>query len=589
VQSAEIEEKMWGTCYANGATLTSLTRLPRRLPQSLTDRYAIDCYWKTPSADVFSEGSTCDAPPAPGLTCVPKVLGWGSYALVSEATRKSDGARVAIKMVATKPLHERSMLNQLYGEVELQSVIHHRNVVRLYEYIATHEDRHQHGRPDSYYFMVQELCLPQNLGAFLAKTRTGLKAPFIPQSLACWFVGQVLEGVAAIHEAGAVHRDLKPDNFMCAWEWYQGGCFLTVKITDFGWAAKQGEEWCGMAGTVEYAAPEVVNKTGQPYGQEVDIFSIGILLFELLLNHNPFRGHSSPDRVFQIVNTRGWPERVVKDVIATKGVRIPNDAQKFLCALLQFTPSHRPTARGALEDPFTPGHTWLRANYLDLRDKGPQMDAYLNPIFPCRHPKLSPMPPPSAVAAPAADQGSDRETVIHHPPHNHTQAAGNGDGGAGVGASAGAGVGVGAGSSGWPPGLPCFPVHPPHRPNPFYAPPPQMPCFMTPHRPPPDDTRPQPGPSRAPAGLTMVAGGGFVLNSNFHQQQQHHPQQQQQQQQQQPAAAAAAASGGQAAADGRPAMGLMRSASTSSLSGVRNFRQVAQKVPLPVFSNGGNQ
>ena len=105
----------------------------------------------------------------------------------------------------------------------------------------------------------------------------------IPEVLA-WMHG-IGAGVAYLHDRGIVHRDLKPGNIFCD----EG----IVKIGDYGLSkfisASRRSGQTESVGTVHYMAPEVANGR---YGKEIDIYALGIMLYEMLTGHVPFEGES---------------------------------------------------------------------------------------------------------------------------------------------------------------------------------------------------------------------------------------------------------------------------------------------------------
>ena len=105
---------------------------------------------------------------------------------------------------------------------------------------------------------------------------------------ACQVMLQLTEGVSYIHEHGLLHRDLKPDNLF----YLPDG---SVKITDFGISSKIGEKATGDAitGTVYYCAPEIL--MGEPANVASDIYSMGIIFFEILTGTIPFDGATPED------------------------------------------------------------------------------------------------------------------------------------------------------------------------------------------------------------------------------------------------------------------------------------------------------
>ncbi|HUZ00672.1 MAG TPA: protein kinase, partial [Thermomicrobiaceae bacterium] len=159
----------------------------------------------------------------------------------------------------------------------------------------------------------------------------------IPAALA--LTAQVLQGLAAIHAAGIVHRDVKPQNVLLA----PNG---TAKLTDFGIArgADGGLTETGVAlGTAAYMAPE--QAVGAPLGPPADLYAVGVLLFELLTGQLPFPGDNPVQVLYQQVHVvpprpRGlnpaipvWLEAVVLRALAKDPARRYGDAASLARAL----------------------------------------------------------------------------------------------------------------------------------------------------------------------------------------------------------------------------------------------------------------
>jgi len=87
-----------------------------------------------------------------------------------------------------------------------------------------------------------------------------------------------------MHKKGLIHRDLKPENILLDES-------LNVKLCDFGWSAQKSKTRMTFCGTYEYMAPEIF--AHKRYDEKIDIWSLGILLYELIHGHSPFRGESS--------------------------------------------------------------------------------------------------------------------------------------------------------------------------------------------------------------------------------------------------------------------------------------------------------
>ena len=108
----------------------------------------------------------------------------------------------------------------------------------------------------------------------------------------CRVMYQIAQGVKYMHSQGIVHRDLKPENILCV----QPKSIRRVKIADFGISKMvspdsiQNATFLTMAGTLNYTAPEILR--GKRYNTAVDCWSIGVIMYILLLGYAPFYGES---------------------------------------------------------------------------------------------------------------------------------------------------------------------------------------------------------------------------------------------------------------------------------------------------------
>jgi serine/threonine-protein kinase len=129
--------------------------------------------------------------------------------------------------------------------------------------------------------------------------REVMSGPRMPVALAVDIAAQVAEGLAYAHERGVVHRDIKPGNVMVL----DGG---RVKIMDFGIArvrASDVKTQTGlMLGSPKYMSPEQI--MGQPADHRSDVFSLGVVLYEMLAGAAPFGGADIPQLMFQVCNAR---------------------------------------------------------------------------------------------------------------------------------------------------------------------------------------------------------------------------------------------------------------------------------------------
>ncbi|KAI5981533.1 Pkinase-domain-containing protein [Pisolithus albus] len=189
-----------------------------------------------------------------------KVIGEGAYGKVRIGTHRLTSTRVAIKQIP------KAMSASLTREIHHHRQLHHPHVTQMYEVIAT----------EAYIWIVTELCCGGELFDYLAEKGR------LSEDEARIIFGQLCLAVAYLHNKGIVHRDLKLENVLL-----DERC--RVKLGDFGFTREYErgvllETFCGTTG---YAAPEMLQ--GKRYlGPEVDVWSMGVILYCLLTGTLPF-------------------------------------------------------------------------------------------------------------------------------------------------------------------------------------------------------------------------------------------------------------------------------------------------------------
>lgn len=149
------------------------------------------------------------------------------------------------------------------------SDVDHPNIVRYYE---TYDEA-------KFIYLVMELC---NGGELFHKIE---KEDHINESSAADIMYKLLMALQHVHSSGIIHRDIKPENIMF-------GADTEVKFIDFGFAVIQDKRELDVAGTPYYIAPEVL--TGV-YGKECDIWSLGVVLYQMLTGLMPFDGNTAAE------------------------------------------------------------------------------------------------------------------------------------------------------------------------------------------------------------------------------------------------------------------------------------------------------
>ncbi len=221
---------------------------------------------------------------APGTRLGPyevvTLIGSGGMGEVYRARDVRLGRDVAVKVIRGAGARDAERLERFEQEARAAGLLNHPNVLAIYD-IGTHEEAP---------YLVSELLEGETIRLRLAS------GPLQPSKV-LGFARQIADGLAAAHEKGIVHRDLKPENL-----------FITkdgrVKILDFGLAkliqtnvafgvdseAATADTSGPTVGTVSYMSPEQIR--GQPVDHRSDIFSFGVVLYEMLTGRRAFQGAS---------------------------------------------------------------------------------------------------------------------------------------------------------------------------------------------------------------------------------------------------------------------------------------------------------
>ncbi|MEK7485839.1 MAG: bifunctional serine/threonine-protein kinase/formylglycine-generating enzyme family protein, partial [Planctomycetota bacterium] len=191
-------------------------------------------------------------------------IGEGGMADVYKALHLQTQTIVAIKLL--KPLASQE---RFIREIQHLSVINHPNVIRVF----------YRGKYEKQYFYIMEYLEGKNL-------LESINQEIIPFSSAFKILKQIVFGLQAVHEKGIWHRDIKPSNIMIC----QYGDDLVAKIMDFGVARSLGDSDFTapgqLVGTFKYMSPEQIR--GQELDGRADIFSLGILAYEMFARQEPF-------------------------------------------------------------------------------------------------------------------------------------------------------------------------------------------------------------------------------------------------------------------------------------------------------------
>ncbi len=245
----------------------------------------------------------------------------GGTADVFEAERLSSGKRVAVKLLHAASSGAASAVERFLQEAQLVSRIAHPNVVEIFDF-GTLDGAVQ--------FMAMELLAGRSLAAEIAG------GP-MPIETALKYALQACEGLAAAHERGVIHCDIKPANLFLQ----ETGDGVVVKILDLGigrmhaHGPESGFVDSGLiAGTPEYMSPE--QATALPMGPATDIYAMGVVLWEILLGRLPFEASNHTEVLAkQVYEIPLWP----MDLATARG--LPLEAGPIVLRALAKKPRDR--------------------------------------------------------------------------------------------------------------------------------------------------------------------------------------------------------------------------------------------------------
>ncbi len=258
-------------------------------------------------------------------------LSEGGMGMVYLAEHQTIGMRAAVKFLRPEVANSAEWTARFLTEARALAALNNRNLVKVSEFGAT---------TDGLQYLVMEFIEGSTLEQYLSEQNDRGRLPLAPAQ-ALQFAEQILNGLGEAHKKGIVHRDLKPANIMKGSE--HGGQ-VVLKIVDFGLARQdtvallhespsRENQASLLAGTPEYIAPEQAR--GLRGDGRADLYALGVMLYEMLSGHLPFKSES-------VVDLMKMHAFEVPPPLAQAAPGLPEGVCEFVHQLLEKEPDKRP-------------------------------------------------------------------------------------------------------------------------------------------------------------------------------------------------------------------------------------------------------
>ena len=271
-----------------------------------------------------------------------KPLGKGAFGEVWKVTHENSKKIYCIKMMSKREIYEQQLINQINKEISIMYNINHPYSIKLYNHFEDNDKL----------YLIMEPASNGNLYSFIENNKNQkIKSNETIKKI----IIQTIEIIKYLHSKDIIYRDIKPENILLDKD-------NNIKLCDYGWASYlTKDQFCKVyCGTPEYVSPEMVKK--YPYNEKVDIWGIGVLIFELLFGYPPFSSNFNEDRYNNIKEGKiNWPKEIND-----------KDAKDLIGKILKINPNERLS----LEE--IEKHPWLISTYNKMKEDKQTNDTFEN-------------------------------------------------------------------------------------------------------------------------------------------------------------------------------------------------------------------